>query len=182
MINYYLLRHSKAGFHEDDLKKPLSEMGLIRAEQMNEKLADIKFDLVLYSKAIRTQQTGDIICRDEDVPRKLVPSLYAPLDLGDAAIIKRSVAEVRSSVPRAYLESKYADTWEKFANHVAMEVQNLIEAENAKKILIISHAIIINLLGSRLAESQKEKLLDLEIKACMGFKVNSAGEFEDLLI
>ena len=75
MINYYLLRHSKVGFHEDDVKKSLSEMGLIRAVQMNEKLADIKFDLVLYSKAIRTQQTGDIICRDEDVPRKLVPSL-----------------------------------------------------------------------------------------------------------
>ena len=86
-----LMRHADARWQDaglSDLERPLNRRGSAAAEAMARRLAELKLvpELLLVSPARRTQQTGEIVARELQVPARLV--------LSDEALYLASAADL----------------------------------------------------------------------------------------
>src|SRR6516162_9295673 len=85
------MRHADARWQDaglSDLERPLNRRGTAAAEAMARRLAELKLvpELLLVSPARRTQQTGEIVARELQVPARLV--------LSDEALYLASAADL----------------------------------------------------------------------------------------
>ena len=67
-----IFRHAKALSTDDEMARTLSDDGISQARAMREKIL-VKWDVLLCSEAIRTQQTGMIL---SDLQPQVIEALY----------------------------------------------------------------------------------------------------------
>ena len=144
------IRHAHASSSIVDITRPLSPEGLAQAQHRAASLKDQDFDLIIISAALRTRQTAEIIleAQSHKAPIEEVLELYIAPDRENSTV--EEILEIISS---------------------------RISKHNAKNILIVGHANIINELGHLRLPSDTELLMK-PFKPAEGFCI----EEDDRLI
>ncbi len=141
------LRHADADQATSDINRPLSQKGKSQADHRASNLKDHNFDLVIVSAALRAKETAEIILDklSSKAPMEEVLELYV-------------VPDRENSTPEEISEI----------------ILSRISKHEAKDILIIGHANIINALGHLQLPSATD-LLTAHFSPTEGFTIREDG-------
>lgn len=102
MKQLYLVRHAKSDWnapYSRDFTRPLSKRGLKDAERMGKKLAELNWlpQKILCSTAERTQQTGEILCRNAMINTNIIVNESAIYEASVSALVNLIVSTAEST-------------------------------------------------------------------------------------
>jgi len=164
------VRHGNTNKAENDLDRQLTDRGHQQAIHRGKRLAlGSTFDLGLSSHAVRAIVTRTLLLEAQDDPEGIpvteAAELYAPTG-EDGDRLDELVAEIGSYLFRPYWE-KDAKLFQRYAGPAIRKIRDAAMETDARNILVVGHAILLNALGFMLTSDVR--LLDFEIGECQGF-------------
>lgn len=160
------LRHGKSLKAPKDLDRVLCQEGEIQAQQRRIKLGSPKFDLAIASHASRAVATGELVSDQTEV--LTLVELYTPSGKDgeelDALFAKLGYASLE--------EYKKAGGWpllERYARIAIAAVKDASTKRNAKNVLVVGHAVLLNAIGFVLDRQGSQTLWAIPLGECEGF-------------
>ena len=105
----YVTRHGETDYnvqkrYTGSTDIPLNAKGIYQAEELANKLSDIKFDIIVSSPLLRAKQTAEIIQKSYDVPIDIINE-FSEINVG-----------VYEGLTREEAQMKYPEVWGKIAD------------------------------------------------------------------
>lgn len=171
IIRASFLRHAHSSPAGGDQDRVLSHKGLMQAFNLK-KIMLFDYDLVICSTAKRTIETAEILMMAAPKPVTLLQaqSLYLPKSAEDVNVISKMLTAYPYATPREMLARDEVNAWQHYADDAYNEIIDMAATHSASKLLIISHSIITNLLGTKFVGTVEE-LMNLSISPCEGYSV-----------
>lgn len=172
MKEIYLLRHAKAAKTEADHRyNPLSEEGVLQAKARRKELNSPMFDLVISSPLIRARQTASLIA---DVPEDSVleiSTLFYDAD-PDTHLFDSTFEKIQHADTTTWYASEAGEAYKRIAARAGDDIHKVLEQHSeAKKVLVVGHAIGIPAIADYLRPLEKE-VLNTPIQETGGFKLS----------
>lgn len=157
MIRLYLVRHGQTewnleGRMQGNKDSPLTDLGLYQAKQLGESLKNVNIDLVYSSSSERTMNTAKIIVGNRKVD--IIPT--AQLKEMNFGFWEGMTFEViKEQYPDLYqcfwntphlLSDFPGESFQQLKNRVVGFVNKIIEENEGKDILIVTHGIVLKML------------------------------------
>jgi broad specificity phosphatase PhoE len=170
-VKITFVRHGNTGKAERDEDRRLSEKGREQARNFKAKYR-VTPHLVLSSSAQRALETALVIVEGQECPIKVLTELY--LAVGDIEVeIINALFAVHGYAPLAtYIEAD-PGFFERYAKRAAAVIRELAEAAGANDIMVVGHAILLNVIG--LEFSSDPRLLTTTIGETQGFTIDTDG-------
>lgn len=166
---YYIFRHGKTLYHKIDRLRAISPEGKKESYHIYKKTKGVSFDLKIISSATRTQQTAAVLEPNRKLPEVKLESLYLPKDPELRGKIVQMIENSSKNAPSCYLNQ---DTWKQYAEEALYEINQAVQVHKAKKVLIVGHGTIINLIGIHLAPKSYPLLHTRSFANSEGFCLN----------
>ena len=147
---------------------PAKLKSYIAVETKEKALCENNFDLIITSSASRTKQTADIIFSEKSTKVVEAKKLYLPLSDKDKLIINNDLKPTMKLVPNDLLKTQSKQSWLRYASDTLIEIMKICLEHNLKKIIVVGHGVIINLIGL-IIEPEREKLLNQSFSPGEGF-------------
>lgn len=169
---FYFMRHGHADENPDDQSRAISLQGQEALSRIKKELCENNFDLIITSLASRTKQTADIIFSEKNTKVVEAKKLYLPLSDKDKLIINNDLKANIKLVPNDLLKTQSKQSWLRYASDALIEIMKICLEHNSKKIVVVGHGVIINLIGL-IVEPEREKLLNKSFSPGEGFWLES---------
>lgn len=165
---FYFMRHGHADESPDDQSRLISLQGHEALNEIKKELCENNFDLIITSSAIRTKQTADIVFSGQNIEVVEAKKLYLPLSDKDKSMITNDLKSNIQLVPNNILKSQTKQSWLKYASDALIEIMRICLKHHSKKIVVVGHGVIINLIGL-IIEPKREMLLNKSFSPGEGF-------------
>ena len=172
MFELYATRHGQTewnieGRMQGHLDSPLTQLGVRQATRLGEALSHINFDVIYASPSARAIHTAELICGNKEVAIRLDERLR---EIRVGSWEGKLKSEIAETFPEAYQTYRQAPHLYKAVNggetffHVAERVgsflNELLSADEERRVLVVTHTVTLKLLMSRFEERSIERLWD----------------------
>ena len=181
MRKIIFVRHGKAvaaAEGQKDIDRLLGEVGIGQAKARAEKLAGVKFDLVLSSPAPRAHKTGVLVTGKPENEIVVVDALYPAPDDGDIGTQLDVLFNLLGYKPVAdYLAAKDGDVLMDWAYdaHVMCDVAISQSNRDPEVVGVFGHAVCLPALGMVFCEGNSALVKAIEkmnLGECEGFAIS----------
>lgn len=167
------LRHGKADTHKEDIKRPLSEVGIQQAATCRTMLERPAFDVVLASPALRTIATVAIVAGVPEDAVFPVQQMYPDPKEGDGAVIDALFNKLGYAPLAAYLAEPEGQALTRYGELVwSVLKETLGRAEG--HFLVGGHAVLTPAIGVAACADvpwHATSLLSANMGECCGFRL-----------
>lgn len=163
------IRHGNTEKGKVDIVRPLSEKGKEQVRARREKLAGMKFDLVITSSAARCRQTSEILVEGTNTPIVELPELYTAANVKIMWQVYKRIGDDPLGV---YLESEAKELISAYGESNAAKILAIIEkhGKGVQNVLIVGHTPLSQSIGYAITKSPL--LLPLTTDGAEGFQIN----------
>lgn len=155
MTKLYLTRHGETEWNDKGVMQgwqnsPLTELGEKQALWLGERIKDLEIDVIYSSPLGRAYNTAEIIRGDMDIEINTNDglkemNLHAWEGLGQEEI--KVVDEENYynfwNMPSKYIKSEKGENFQEIVDRSFKTINEILEKEKGKKILIVTHAITL---------------------------------------
>ncbi len=132
--------------------KEITDRGVLQAQQVAEKLKNIPVDVIYSSVLKRTMETAGHIARSKDLPiitredlKEIHGGLWEGMRWDDLVAKYPEEYDIWETKPHLH-QMPEGESMESFRQRVVNAVEDILQKEDGKKILIVTHGTVIRVL------------------------------------
>lgn len=192
MITLILTRHGETDWNVKNLmagwsnKPKLTETGEKQAKDLGEALIPWNVDLIFSSPLLRTRKTAEIINKSLNKQIVLLEGLkersWGDLQGTNREKIFENLGKMDFK-KRYKFKPKGGESLEEFEKRLLLCVEKIIENNDGKVVLLVTHAGVIRVLIPLLKKIPKEEIFDLKVEnsSLTVFKLQESEVIEELI-
>ncbi len=183
---FVFVRHANTDKNPVDTERTLTEKGRAQAIALKEKLNGIKFDSAICSSVKRAQETILLVLGENPgIPYLNLDVLYQLPDEAGRNSCGVMFKELGYASLRNYLKHAEAETLHRFGRCAGTSIAELLgDSVSGKNVLIVSHAILINVIVYHMfpAEVVRNLALDANLGECGTIEVTVGNTESDISV
>ncbi|KKI93196.1 phosphatase [Bacillus sp. SA1-12] len=141
---------------------PLNETGIFQAEECAEFVKDFQWDVIVTSPLKRAKQTAEIIQRKIDIP---LIEMEEFVEKGFGKVEGLTLQERVAAYPDGNYPDEESDL--SITARVMAGIQKINEAYKDKKVLLVAHGVVINMILDSLSNGEISSAKTRLINACI---------------
>ncbi|MFD1674892.1 histidine phosphatase family protein [Alicyclobacillus fodiniaquatilis] len=155
ITNLYITRHGQTEWNvqgrlQGHLDSPLTELGVIQAEQLADSLVNVEFDVIYSSPSLRTVRTAEMIRGErpiditiEDKLREINMGSWEGMELAEVKLQYPREHEAYWNTPDLYVPSNGGETFEAVSQRAVSCIEKIIRDNENKTIMLVTHTVTL---------------------------------------